>query len=210
MQKTREQIVHILKRRGRATVEELSRELGLTSVTIRHHLDVLLREGIVAAPEPFRRRGPGRPQYIYRLSPEASGLFPKNYDLLALELLKELSEALPPEEVDRILHRIAQRLADQAGIAEDADLPTRLEATVRFLNEQGYMASAETDSDGRLLLHVANCPYEQVAQHRFEPCAIDRKLLSLLLHTDPRRLDTVSVRGERCTYLVEKHTAQEE
>ena len=38
MQDTRQQILEILKRLGEVTVQELSRELGLTSVTVRSNL----------------------------------------------------------------------------------------------------------------------------------------------------------------------------
>jgi len=203
MQKTREQILYILKVQGAATVEELSRELGLTPVTIRHHLDVLNREGLITPPEPLRKPGPGRPQYLYRLTEKASHRFPKHYDLLAAELLREVSDNLSSEEVDHILDRIAQRLADRVQIAEDADFDARVEATVRYLNEQGYMASIDEDGQGRLLLHIANCPFERVAQSRFEPCALDARLLTLLLGKEPHRIASyASGESNRCTYVL--------
>jgi len=203
MQKTRERILYILKMRGAATVEELSEELGLTPVTIRHHLDVLNREGLISSPEPLRKPGPGRPQYLYRLTEAASHLFPKHYDLLAMELLSEVAESVSSEELDRILDRIAQRIADRAGIRRDADLAERLRATVGFLNENGYMASTDEDGAGRVLLHIANCPYERVAKHRFEPCALDARVLTLLLGYEPPRItSSVSAEGNRCTYVV--------
>ena len=79
MQKTRESIVQILKKRGQATVDELSRELGLTSVTVRHHIEILRQEGVVDSPEPLRRSGPGRPRHprpapsARRARPRAAG-----------------------------------------------------------------------------------------------------------------------------------------
>lgn len=203
MQKTREQILHILKMRGAATVEELSEELGLTPVTIRHHLDVLNREGLISPPEPLRKPGPGRPQYLYRLAEAASHLFPKHYDLLAVELLSEVADTVSSEEMDTMLDRIAQRMAARAGISPDSDPAERLRATVAFLNESGYMASTGQDDAGRVLLHVANCPYERVARNRLEPCALDEKVLTLLLGYEPERIaSSVSSRGNRCTYVV--------
>ena len=50
MQSTRERILNILKERGQATVDDLSQELGLTAVTVRHHLDILRGEGLIASP----------------------------------------------------------------------------------------------------------------------------------------------------------------
>ncbi len=60
MQETRQRILEIIKMRGQATVNELTRELGLTAVTIRHHLDVLHRAGLIGPPQILRNR-PGSP-----------------------------------------------------------------------------------------------------------------------------------------------------
>ena len=203
MQRTREQILHILKVRGAATVEELSRELGLTPVTIRHHLDVLNREGLITPPEPFRRSGPGRPQYLYRLTEEASHLFPKHYDLLASELLREMVQRLSSEEVEEALEAIARRLAQQARIREDADFIERVEAAVRFLNDQGYMVSLTEGEDGQLFLHIANCPFERVAREWLEPCRMDLRLLTWLLGQEPRRIASAAAGdSHQCTYVL--------
>ena len=44
MQKTRRLILDYLKEHGQATVDELAEILGLNSVTVRHHLDILRRQ----------------------------------------------------------------------------------------------------------------------------------------------------------------------
>ncbi|MBI4299956.1 MAG: DeoR family transcriptional regulator, partial [Chloroflexi bacterium] len=44
MQSTRGHIVELLKRHGGATVDELSKVLGLASMTIRQHLAILERD----------------------------------------------------------------------------------------------------------------------------------------------------------------------
>ena len=64
MQATRQRILEILKERNTATVEELAYDLGLTPVTIRHHLDILRSEGLVQAPQVKRRDTPGRPALL--------------------------------------------------------------------------------------------------------------------------------------------------
>jgi predicted ArsR family transcriptional regulator len=202
MQKTRENIIGILKTRGQSTVDELSRELGLTSVTVRHHLEILRSEGLIASPEPLRREGPGRPQYLYRLSEQAAELFPSHYDLLAQELLKEMGDSMAPAEVGDALERIAERIAGQARMPRNADLSTRVEALVEFLNEQGYMASSEEDADGRILLYVRNCPYERVARKTPAPCVIDSHVLSRLLENEFSRVESFAKGDRRCVYVI--------
>ena len=49
---SREEIVHLLRGRGRVSVDELALELGVTKQCVRKHLDILEREGYVQhAPE---------------------------------------------------------------------------------------------------------------------------------------------------------------
>jgi len=202
MQHTRQRILDILKLAGEATVDELSQQLELTAVTIRHHLEVLRSESLIAPPEARRRVGPGRPQYVYRLANEASNYFPKNYDLLARAMLTELEQQLTDQEMADLVRRIAERMAAEVDPDVNASLAARLEATVEFLNDLGYLASAELGADGRYRLHVANCPYEQVARRHVQPCQIDELIISHLLGVAPERLEQI-VRGDnRCTYLL--------
>jgi predicted ArsR family transcriptional regulator len=202
MQTTRERILSILKERHQATVYELSLELDLTAVTVRHHLDILRGEGLIAAPRVRRRKSPGRPQYVYQLTQEASAVFPKRYDHLAGLMLDELHARLSAAEVDHIMKRIGERVADQAGLPDGGDFETRLAAVAEFLDDLGYMARWERQDDGDCLLHIANCPYEEVASQDHAVCAMDAALLTRLLGTPPERISCV-VQGEpRCTYVI--------
>ncbi|RLC67959.1 MAG: ArsR family transcriptional regulator, partial [Chloroflexi bacterium] len=103
MQATRERILNILKERGQATVDDLSQELGLTTVTVRHHLDILQEEGLVAPPVARSRQSPGRPQYVYTLTREAGAFFPKRYAHLANQLLSEMRARFSPPEVEQMM-----------------------------------------------------------------------------------------------------------
>jgi predicted ArsR family transcriptional regulator len=202
MQETRERIIHILKTRGQSTVDELSRELGLTSVTVRHHLEILRQEDLIAPPEPMRRTGPGRPQHVYRLASQASDLFPKNYDLLAIEVLREMEQTLSLKQMMAAVERIAGRIAEQAGVEGNVSRATRLQVTLQFLSDLGYLPSTEEDDDGRLLLRIANCPYERVARDRAEPCQIDSRVLSKLLGYEPRRVQEIPRGASHCVYVL--------
>ena len=202
MQATREQILHILKEREQATVDELSRELGLTPVTVRHHLDILRGEGLVAAPIVRRRKAPGRPQHVYALTELASAHFPKNYDHLASLLLREIRLHFSPEEADQMMKNIGRYIAGQATLPEIGDFPERVAATVAFLTDQGYLARWEAQGDDGYLLHIANCPYERVAAKHQEVCAMDVALLTHLLGTTPERIKWSAKNERQCTYAV--------
>ena len=203
MQVTRERILHILKERRQTTVDELSQELGLTAVTVRHHLEILRGEGLVATPIARRRKGPGRPKYVYILTEKASTIFPKRYDHLASLILREVRSRLSSAgEVDQMMKRIGEHIADQAALPDESGFEARLVATVEFLDEMGYMARWEQRSDETYLLHIANCPYERVASQDRKVCTMDLSLLTSLLGVSPQRISWIAQGDSQCSYAI--------
>lgn len=180
MQTRRQEILTILKQEGEATVDELAGTLDLTPVTVRHHLDILRAEGLVEASAIRRRRGPGRPQYVYTLTDDASSHFPMDYDGLTNELLDEIASTLGPHTIKTLLGGIADRRLEQApDIGPDLAMEERLEKIVDFMVERGHLASLEKN-DGGWFLHASNCPYRNVATSHPELCSVDLFLIKQL------------------------------
>ncbi len=176
MQTRRQEILTILKRRGEATVDELASTLDLTPVTVRHHLDILRADSLVEASSIRRRRGPGRPQYVYTLTAEASSHFPTDYAGLTNELLDELKDGLGQAAVQEILKKIADhRLGQAPAFGPDLALDERLEKLVAYMVERGHIASLEKNDDG-WFIHASNCPYQNVATKHPELCSMDQFL----------------------------------
>jgi predicted ArsR family transcriptional regulator len=210
MQATRERILNILKERGQVTVDELSRELGLTAVTVRHHIDILRGERLVAAPLALRRKAPGRPKHVYTLTEKASTLFPKRYGHLVGHILDEVRARFSPGEVDQMMRRIGERIASQAALPIGDDFEARLTAVVEFLDGLGYMAHWEREQeqgdDGDYLLYIANCPYERASRQDRTICDIDLAMLTRLLGASPRRVTWAAQGDYQCTYAVHSPT----
>jgi predicted ArsR family transcriptional regulator len=202
LQSTRERILNILKERGQATVDSLSQELGLTAVTIRHHLDILRGEGLIASPFIRRRKTPGRPQYVYTLADKSASFFPKRYGQLTKLILDELRSHLSPAEMEQVMRNIGERIASQTDLSKKDGFETRIIAVTDFLNELGYMARWEKQDDGDYALHVANCPYEAVSHQDHQICTIDMTLLTCLLGTSPQRISWSAQGDQDCGYLI--------
>ena len=202
MQATRQRILEILKEHDTATVEELAKELDLTPVTIRHHLDILRSEGLVQAPQVKRRDTPGRPQHVYGLTEAADAYFPKNYAGFTDMMLREMREQVAPDTMRSILNGVASRMVAKAptGPASEA-LPQRMERVVKFLNTQGYEASWES-TEGGCLLHAHNCPYHDVARENVEPCVMDSSMIAQLTGVTPQRVQWTFSGANFCTYLI--------
>lgn len=206
MQQTRRHILEILKERKEATIDEiveaLSERIGkITAVTVRHHLEILRGDGLVAAPAVRRRSAPGRPQYVYTLTEKAGDYFPNNYQGLASGLIEQMKAQLPAQQVTQILEGVADVMTEQA-MVPDGPLEVRLEHAVAYLNSNGYTASWRHGDNGHLLV-ITNCPYEQVSCANPELCKLDEKLIRGLLGTRPQRLSWQVKDDESCTYLIQ-------
>ena len=201
MQDTRQQILEILKRLGEVTVQDLSNELRLTSVTVRHHLEILRSEGYITEPEIRHSSRPGRPRYVYRLTSTAADLFPNNYSGLASALLDSIRECVSQDDQDEIMEKAARRMTENvAALPEKLD--DRLSSAVTFLNQQGYTSRWAKDADGDYMIYVSSCPYHHVSQDHPETCQMDAHIINLLTGGEVTRILTDAKEGGLCVYKV--------
>jgi predicted ArsR family transcriptional regulator len=208
MQATRQHILEILKQSSSATVEDLGKELGLTPVTIRHHLDILRSEGLVQAPKVRRRDTPGRPQHVYSLTDAADNYFPKNYAGLADVVLQEVHDRSMPGEMSEFLNSVAQRMAAEAPAPlPDETMQLRMERIAKFMNEKGYSVNYEL-VDGGYMVRMLNCPYRDLARDASDVCVVDQALLRALTGQVPQRLESIANGNPACVYLIKTNTAQ--
>src|SRR5215217_7354360 len=132
---TRGRIVALL-RRGARTAGDLAQALGLTDTAIRVHLATLERDGLVQ--RSGVRRGAGKPAAAYGLTAAAERLFPRAYERALRGLLDALSEALPPDALERAVREAGRRLAASArGAPSAAASRARLDQAMAFFGELG-------------------------------------------------------------------------
>ena len=201
MQPTRRKILELLRNGQGCTVDELAQAIDLTTVTVRHHLDVLAQEGLVEMQKARHRETPGRPQHVWALTPCAMERFPKNYQALSLLMLDEIQGTLPPETLARISRGVAQRMAAQAGICKTAQPEQRLKAAVDYLNSCGYSAEWARE-EGQLVLRTRNCPYHEASRQHSELCNMDLMFVAQLLGAQPEVRERMSEGGTSCCYVV--------
>ena len=206
MQNIRQRILHIIQQRGRATVADLAEALGMAPVSVRHHLDILQGDGLIRVDGVRRRRGAGRPQHVYSLTPEAYDVFPKNYEELLHWLLTELEARMSDQEVETLLFHIARDMANLLPPQAHLTPEERMDHIVTFLNERGYMATWEKEEEGIAVI-VANCPYAGLVQEHGRLCHLDQYLLQLLLQADEAARLESSIRdgAHRCRLSLPVH-----
>ncbi len=200
---TRQDILELLKRRGRQTVDELSSALGITPMGVRQHLAVLEKDGLVSTASV--RRGMGRPSYLYALTERALELFPRNYQALASSMLADLTDNEGPEIVKRLFERRARRL--EKGYLERLDgkaLRERVAELARILESNGNMASwAELDPD-TFVIQEHNCGILGVAREFPEACREELTLFERVLQAEVVREQTQAGGGNECKYLIRR------
>ncbi|MBI2845510.1 MAG: winged helix-turn-helix transcriptional regulator [Chloroflexi bacterium] len=203
LQRTRRGILETLKSTGKATVEELAEAVGLSPITIRHHLNVLLERGLISTEK--RRGGPGRPRYLYRLTQAAEELFPKTYHLLADRLLEEMVQISDRKTVAQALRGAAQRLMGDAP-QKLAGLPIekRMEALSDLLDKEGFWARwAEGQRQGEYLLHEQECPYYYVASRHPVVCSLDLAIIREMSGGQVRRGEYRLQGDTVCSYHIQ-------
>jgi predicted ArsR family transcriptional regulator len=134
--------------------------------------DVGLLEMATDAPS-----GVGRPQNLYRLSPDAPalGLEPPAFPRLARMLVRSAAAAgLDPEELAE-----AGREQGRADAAGHSDAPSCLEALVEELAVLGFDPEVgEGDDEDTAVVCFAHCPYRELAEaHPDVVCALHRGIV---------------------------------
>ena len=197
---TRRQILDLLKRRGRATVEEIAATLSITPMGVRRHLGALENANLVRIE--IERRPMGRPTYVYKLTEEAEALFPKGYHHLVLDLLECLTAQEGAERVDELFERRKERLlATYAPRLEGKTLEERVAEVARIMSENGYMARWQKTGNGYVLTEH-NCAIYHVARVYSQPCRTELAFIRELLGVEVTRINHIASGGTCCSYVI--------
>jgi predicted ArsR family transcriptional regulator len=194
-------IILCLQLRNEATLSELRRELGLSHVTVRRHLGLLMRAGIVSPPDKRRRGGPGRPQQTYSLTEKAEGLLPENYQDLARAVLGALETRQGTEWVRRLLREAGASAAEGFGPTLARGHRGFMPQMLAGLEARGYLPAAGIWS-GRRCLTFAHCPYLDAARASPVVCAFDQALLEKLLGEPVILFRRVAENDQQCIFLL--------
>ncbi|MDQ0111818.1 helix-turn-helix transcriptional regulator [Paenibacillus harenae] len=199
---TRERLLLLLRTKGRMSAGELSEELGLTEMAIRRHMYALETEGSVNIVS--IRQAMGRPLHVYELTKQADELFPKNYHLLALDLLDELADSPDTAAlIDRMFDGRKQKLLERyeprmAG----KSLELRVSELTAIQSAGGYMAEMGSLDNGAYMLYEYNCPIAKVAGKYQQACSCELALFQALLDAPVERTECLAKGGGKCSYKI--------
>src|SRR5712692_8391555 len=130
----RQRVLRRLLERGPSTVDDLARDLGVVSVTMRGHLAALQDQGLLASED--ERGRVGRPRRRYRLTADAQALLPNRSGGLAADLLDSLQALTGGRGVDQLLDVAASREAGRhAAAISGKSLEERVPAVTQLLEQ---------------------------------------------------------------------------
>ncbi|MCZ8512002.1 transcriptional regulator [Paenibacillus filicis] len=198
---TRKVLLTMLKTQGPMTVNDMSKQLGITEMAVRRHLNTLEKDGLLETK--LVRQAMGRPSHTYLLTAASDDLFPKKYQHLTLDLLGELAAVAGEEQVDQLFDRRKDRLIERyTDQTEGKPLPERIQALADIQNANGYMVEWEQPEEGMFVFREHNCPIAQVAQQYQHACSCELAMFRKLLDAEVERTECLAKGGARCTYII--------
>ena len=188
------------------TVDKLAREIGLSSNTIRRHLDILQRDQLVSFE--LTREGPGRPGYVYFLTDYGHEAGYRDYKSFMTDLLNEISGLSPTDLANKngreLLSFVISRVAGHVGWAYLPPSQSTHDAVVvkleQALSDRGFSPEITKEGD-RLEIRLSNCPFRSVALSQEAVCLFDRNLIGAILGVDPERESSIHDGHASCLYV---------
>jgi len=202
---TRDAIIYKLRSQGRMQISVIAHELGLTEMAIRRHMHELSKQGYVEIIS--IKQAMGRPLHAYELTLKAEELFPRNYQLLTVDLLRELEDDPDTQPIiDRMFQGRKRKLSQRyAASMKHKDLADRVEVLANIQRAGGYMAETKQDEQ-YYYIEEYNCPIKSVADHYYQACQCELELFQELLDAPVERVECLSKGGMKCNYRILKQT----
>jgi len=210
MSGTREKILRTLLAHPRCTINDLASAVDISPISVRHHINSLLADGLVGYEE--ERHGVGRPRQLYKLTEAGIEQFPTRYIRLTIRLLEQLKETMPEAMVRGLFSQMAEDLARET--AANADLKNlsiteRLQLVQQILQSEGFEIEWEQKGT-EYHIHDISCPYYFIGQNHPEICTVGQVLISTILSAPVSQTRCVLNGDARCTYIVSPQTMTED
>jgi len=201
---TRERVARSILVNGASTAAELAERLELTPAAVRRHLDQLLDEGMVESREvrSLAVRGRGRPARAFALTDLGRDSFDQQYDDLAAQALRFLSEAAGEGAVREFAKRRFAFIEERYDgvVADNPDLAPA-EALAVLFSDEGYAASVRSGPVGEQLCQQ-HCPVAHVAHEFPQLCEAETEAISRVLGSHVQRLATIAHGDGVCTTCI--------
>jgi predicted ArsR family transcriptional regulator len=202
MSSTRDLVLRTLLTQPRCTINDLAEKVGISPISIRHHIASLEAEGLIGSED--ERHGVGRPRQVFFLTDTGIEQFPTRYVRLTIRLLEHLKETMPEAMISKLFAQMAEDLARDLSDGtemKNLSMKERLNLVKDLLRREGFNIEWEQLEDG-YEIHEASCPYYYIGQNHPEVCAVDQILISKVLSVPTEKVKCILNGDSNCTYVV--------
>jgi predicted ArsR family transcriptional regulator len=202
--KSADQILFLLKTRGRKTAQQLAELLDVTSMGARRQLEAALDKGLVTFEDVADKVG--RPARYWLLTDAGNARFPDRHSDLAVQLIEQTRSVFGQAGLERLIE--AREHAIEAHykmeVQDQPTLPARVEALARARDAEGYMADAEVQDDGSVLLIENHCPICAAARECQNFCRSELEIFRRVMGDDceVERAEHLLAGARRCVYVI--------
>ncbi len=204
LKKNKTKLLNFLKVRGQVSVDEATLELKLAKTTVRQHLLLLERQGLIS--RGVQKASKGRPLLVYRLSENANPLFPTQEPQLLRELLTRLIEDGQSTWLNDFFRKYwrgrEQKFEERLKARRKSSIAAH-EVLFELLQEEGFMPQI-TKSRGIVSVRECNCPFPEAVKATQIPCRLEAEFIKNALKTEMRRVTYIPAGSTTCTYVSKK------
>lgn len=201
---TRRRIIVEIKERGRASIDELSNVLDISSEGTRQQLVQLEKDGwINRSTEKSDDSNAGRPTTFFSLTRAGEHLFPKNYQGLSVELIDTVKEQQGRAGLRNLLEAMTEsRVKEWKPKLTGLSLDEKVEKlTDIYRDDDEQMTHRRTDDHHELIEN--NCPFLDVALERPALCSVTVSTLSRVLDAKVTRTERFQDGHGRCVFRID-------
>lgn len=204
---TADHTLFLLKTRGPQTAQQLAALLGLTSMGARRQLETAQEKGMVAYEDVADKVG--RPARRWLLTAAGHARFPDRHAELTLQMIQQVRALFGEDGLDRLIAAREQQSeqsyrATLEQAAADSGLAGKVRALALARDAEGYMAEAEPQDDGSMLLIENHCPICAAATECQNFCRSELEVFQRVLGEDCRveRAEHLLAGARRCVYVI--------
>lgn len=210
--KVKNQILFLLKTGGPQTASALAKQLQVSPMAVRQHLQNLQTDDWVTYEE--ERRPVGRPVKLWQVTQEAAQLFPDSHADLTVNLLQGIKAVFGVEGLAKLLSdRTQQQIRNySARMDQDATWRERVATLAQIRTQEGYMAEViedAQDAQNAVLLVENHCSIYAAAQNCSSFCSSELEVFMALLGSEVtiERVEHIMSGDRRCAYRIFKNAS---
>jgi predicted ArsR family transcriptional regulator len=183
-----------------ATITDLAEVVGLKAISVRHHINALLADGLIRVEE--RRQAVGRPVYVFRLSEAGRRAAGFSYRSFVEQTMRQLGTATTAESHRAVIQSLTTAIEENVRREFSSLLPhQRMPRLIDWLTSAGFAARWQEIDQGLGLIEY-HCPYSMLGQTYPDLCAIDKSVIQIALDAPVEKSSCLLSGDDVCTFLL--------